>query len=71
MLIGRSKYHRTVDGTELVKAREGLFLSQAAFAALCGWSRTYQGMLEKPGEHEIPTNTACKIMEVVNYSEDK
>ncbi len=68
MLIKPSKYHRTIDGMELVHAREGLFLTQAFFAALCGWSQPYQARLED-GESEISVETAAKIMQAVYYHE--
>ena len=63
-LIQPSKFHRTIDGVELAKAREEKGLTQQRFADLCGWSRTYQVQLEHPGEHEVSLDTAEKIYRV-------
>ncbi len=64
-LIRPSDDHRKVNGTELVEAREGLFVSQRVFAKLCGWSQPYQCQLEVPGWHEIPTEQGEKILRVI------
>lgn len=65
MVIKPSKYHRIVDGTELVEARGRLFITQAVFASKCDWSPQYQAQLEAPGEHEIPATNAEKILQVL------
>jgi len=64
-LIGPSKYHRTLNGVELLKAREDMGLSQAQFADMCGWSHQYQSRLEVPEEHEISKDNAERIEKVV------
>lgn len=69
-LITASKYHRTVDGTELVKAREGLLLNQGAFGLRCGWSQQFQSQLEA-GENEITSEEAAKIMQAIYYYEEE
>lgn len=41
-------------GIDLVKVRENLGLTQAAFAKRCGWSQQNQSHLELPGiEHRL------------------
>lgn len=64
-LITDSKLHKMLNGIELIKRREELGLTQADFAELCGWSRTYQYKLELPDIHEIPTDIAEKIMKIL------
>ena len=64
-LIKPAKYHRTIDGTELAKAREKTGMSQAEFAARCGWSQQFQSQLEYPEEKLITVEKAEKIMEIL------
>lgn len=64
-VITPSRFHRTVNGMELVKAREGLFMNQQSFAWRCRWSKQYQSQIEVPGEHEISTASANKILEAL------
>ena len=64
-VIGPSMFHRTVDGMELVKAREGLFINQQVFAHRCGWSKQYQSQIEAPGSHEITLDTAKLIEKAI------
>jgi len=66
-LIGPSKYHRTLDGVELTKARERLKLSQEEFADKCGWTHQYQSRLEVPEMHEISAENAEKILELISF----
>ena len=61
-LISSSKYHRTVNGTELTRAREEVSLTQEEFAEKCEWSQQFQSQIEAPGEHEITTEAATKIL---------
>jgi len=65
-LITKSRFHRTLDGIELVKNRQKAGLTQAEFAQKAGWSQQYQCQLEAPGEHEVPISVANKILEVLN-----
>ena len=65
-LITKSRFHRTLDGIELVKNRQKAGLTQAEFAQKAGWSQQYQCQLEAPGEHEVPITVADKILEVLN-----
>ncbi len=60
-LFSRSRLHQTLDGTELVRRREACGLTAKAFAALCGWSPSYQCKLERPEFWEIHRNTAITI----------
>ena len=62
MVIYPSKYHRAVKGTELVKCREDMGLTQTEFAEKCGWSQQFQSRIERPGEHEITIDMAEKIL---------
>ena len=64
-LVSACEDHRMIDGTELVKAREGLFLNQAAFAARCGWSAQYQSILEQPGAHSRPIEKVNIILKAL------
>lgn len=63
-LITESIYHRTLNGTELVKQRESVGLSQREFAEKCGWSSSFQCQLESPDLHEITTESAQKIIAI-------
>lgn len=62
-LFTESTDHKMLNGTELIKRREALGLTQAEFAGKCGWSRTTQWKLEKIGIHEVPSQTAERIKE--------
>lgn len=64
-LVRPSESHFVLDGTELVKARERLGLSQGDFADGCGWTQQYQSQLESPEEHEISLETAKKIKAII------
>ena len=61
-LITESRYHKTLNSTELIKRRESLGVSQAEFAEQCGWSPAYQCKLESPNLHEIGIKVADKII---------
>lgn len=63
-LITESIYHRTLNGTELVKQREAIGLNQDEFAKKCGWSQPFQCQLESSESHEIPTLVAKKIIAI-------
>jgi hypothetical protein len=70
-LITPSKYHRTLDGLELLKRREKCGHTQesvgAALATILGRdgiSRVYICQLEHPGEHEIPTDVAEALIKL-------
>ena len=65
-LIISSRFHRTLDGLEMVKKRQKAGLTQAEFAQKAGWSQQYQCQLEAPGEHEVPITVADKILEILN-----
>ncbi|KKK97608.1 hypothetical protein LCGC14_2651050 [marine sediment metagenome] len=65
-LIKPSKRHFTVNGTEFVAARERVGLTQTQFGKLCGWGKSCQCHLEQPGDHEITSDTANKIIGVVS-----
>ena len=69
-LIGPSKYHRTLNGVELVKARESLDMNQTEFAALCGWSQPYQSQIEAPEEHEVHKDITDRIAEVIERTKE-
>jgi len=64
-LITPSKYHRTLNGTELVKWREAIGLTQAEFAERCGWSQQQQSRFETPYDHEIHISTVELILQVL------
>lgn len=64
-VISPCKGKMELDGTELVKARDGLFLSQAAFAARCGWVRQEQSRLERPGKRDITVEKANIILKAL------
>ena len=65
-LIKPSKKHFTVDGTELVAARERMGLNQTQFGKLCNWTPQHQCKLEKPGDHDITSETANKIIKATS-----
>lgn len=65
-LIKPSKYHRTIDGGELLRRREHKGWSQQALAEYIGISRQFISQLEGPGEagdwlHEITTAIATQL----------
>ena len=64
-LITNSIYHRSIDGTELVRLREVKGLSQAELSRRCGCSQTYICQLERPGLWEIRVGFADKIQEIL------
>jgi predicted transcriptional regulator len=66
--ISSAQVRRVVyQGTELIKLREKTGLSQAEFAARCGWSQQYQSRLELPFEQEINLDK----MEVINRTAEE
>ncbi len=65
-LIKPSKKHFTVDGTELAAARNKMGLTQIQFGKLCGWTAQYQYKLELPGDHDIKSHAANKIIGAVS-----
>lgn len=67
-LIKPSKYHRTIDGGELLRRREHKGWSQQQLAEHISVSRQFISQLESPGEagdwlHEITTALAFQIMQ--------
>lgn len=64
-LFTESTEHKMLNGDELVKRREALGLTHAEFAGKCGWSAMHQCRLEMPGIHEVPIETAEKIMKIL------
>lgn len=73
MLIRPSIYHRTIGGKDLVTAREGLYMSQTFFARMVSermgrkkpYSQQFIQQLEAPGDHEISTDLANAIIDLV------
>ncbi len=64
-LITHSRWHRTINGTELTRRREACKLVQYQFAHECGWSQPYQSQIEAPGCHEIAVGHAMAIERVL------
>ena len=64
-LIIPSTEHKTINGLLLSAEREKIGLSQAAFAAECGYSQQYQQQLESSGLHEITSARAERILYVL------
>ena len=64
---GPSEAHRTVHGTMLAILREGLGVSQEAFAATCGHAQAYQARLERPGRWDVPAEKAGQIEAALAY----
>ncbi len=65
-LIKPSKYHRTIDGGELLRQREHRGWSQGGLARRAGISRQFLSRLECPGsdgdwEHEVTIALANQI----------
>lgn len=65
-LIKPSKYHRTIDGGELLRRREQRKWSQQELAEHISVSRQFISQLESPGEdgswhHEITTMLATQF----------
>lgn len=64
-IVKPSIWHRTIDGSQLMLAREMAGLTQQEFAELCGWSQEHQSQLERPQEYEIHIHKAEKILQAL------
>ena len=53
-----------VDGLTVKKLREAIGVSNREFARRAGWSRTYQGRLEKGEFRTVSNDTASTILKV-------
>ena len=64
-VITPSRFHRTVDGDALVKARQALGMSQAEFAEACQHSQQFQSQIEAPGFHEVRVEKADELSAIL------
>ena len=70
-LIKPAKYHRSIDGIDMARARERAGLSQQQLAEAVAvildrdLSQQYIQQIEAPGEHEIPVAIAKAIQEAL------
>ena len=64
-LIKPSTKYKAINGLVLSIERKKTGLSQAAFAAECEYSQQYQQRLESSGLHEILSDTAKRILAIL------
>lgn len=68
-LISPSKYHKTINGEELLRQREAAGMSQQDVADNAGVSRQFISQIESPGDdkdwkHEITLDFAERIKNI-------
>lgn len=63
-LITNSIWHRTINGDELVRRMELRGWNQTELARRVGCSQSYICQIARPGDWEITTKIADKILEV-------
>ncbi len=69
-LITPSIYHRSIDGIELVKRREGKRMTQGQLAKRCGVSQGFISQLERPGVWEVTLKRAESLNRILGNNDD-
>jgi transcriptional regulator with XRE-family HTH domain len=57
---------RVISGLDIVRAREYLGLTQAEFAAKCGWTQQEQSHLEAADGHQVMPDHVKTILSVIH-----